>query len=173
MAPSVCLALLVNSYIKLQETLPFMDTDFWFCVKPISWCRIPGQLAMCVRFSLWFHLPCQMSSLLLPWWIGIILWPWFWTEMYVALTMITQNSLSRKQCSSGNRKSQIILSYNWKPHRVTLYSAVSQFSSGGLWASCFHVWHKLRERGRSSGRKRKVKARIGGVLSTSLRGGEF
>lgn len=44
--------------------------------------------------------------------------------------MITQNSLSRKQHSSGNRKSQIILSYNWKPHRFTSYASVSQFSSG-------------------------------------------
>lgn len=136
-----------------------MDTDFQFCIKPISWCRISGQLAVCTWFSLQFHLPCQMSSLLLLWWIGIILWPWFWTEINVALTMITQNLLSRKQHSSGNRKGQIILSYNWKAQRVTLYPAVSQFSSGDLWASCLYTWHKLRE-GREDGRKRQMRARM-------------
>lgn len=49
--------------------------------------------------------------------------------------MITQNSLSRKQHSSENRQGWIILGFAWKPHRLTLYPAGSQLSSGAsqLW----------------------------------------
>lgn len=50
--------------------------------------------------------------------------------MYVALTMITQNALSRKQHSSENRQGWIILGFAWKPHRLTLYPAGSQLSLG-------------------------------------------
>lgn len=142
----------------------FSFSDFQFYIKPISWCKISGQPAVCMWFSLQFHLPCQMSSLLLPWWIGIILWPWFWTEMYVALTMITHNSLPRKQHSSGNRKGQIILSYNWKPRRVTLYPAVSLFSSRGFWTSCLPVWYKLSE----GGMEGKNEGKNWGNLSLSM-----
>lgn len=51
--------------------------------------------------------------------------------MYVALTMITQTSSSRKQHSSENRKGSIILGFDWEPHRVTVYPVGSQLSWGG------------------------------------------
>jgi hypothetical protein len=74
--------------------------------------------------------------------------------MYVALTMITQNVLSRKQHISRNRKGSIILGFDWKPYSVTLYPTGSQLSSG--WALGFvfiYVIHAEREKKREAGKR--------------------